>query len=69
MHTRSVVLVVSIPLCAGVLGLAARHADVPGLRVAIAAAPANGLKGHYYTTRLDKSDVRADRRPDGTRHD
>lgn len=49
MHSRPVVRVLSILLCAGVLGLAARHADVPGLRVAIAATPANGLKGHYYS--------------------
>ena len=71
MHTRSVVLVVSILLCAGVLALAARHADVPGLRVAIAATPANGLKGHYYnyTTRLGKSCVRADRRLVRAHHD
>lgn len=61
MQTRSVILVVSILLCAGVLGLAARHADVPGLRVAVAAAePAHGLKGHYYTTHLDKSDGQID---------
>jgi hypothetical protein len=50
MQTRPVVLIVSILLCAGVLGLAVRHADVPGLRVAIAAAePTHGLKGHYYS--------------------